>query len=350
MKFASATFSNSEKISLISNLSTMLAAGIPILEVVNSLREDAKGTTRVILEEMRNDLFGGKQLSVTFAKFPMVFDRVTVNVVKASEEAGTLDVTLKDLRENIRKETEFTDNVRSSLLYPVFIVIVFFAVFLVILFIVVPKIATVFSRLQTQLPLPTRLLIFLSSILTRYTSLVTVGAIGLVALVVFLYKTQRNFLLKLFFSMPLISALAHQIDLTRFSRSMYLLLYSGIPITAALELASDVVMKDSTRKLILSASAMLMSGKKLSESFRASPGHIPKLMIKLIEAGEKTGSLDRSMQDVSEYFDYQVTNTLKTLTVLLEPVMLVLVGFVIGGMMIAIVAPIYGLIGNVGIR
>ncbi|MEK7129938.1 MAG: type II secretion system F family protein [Patescibacteria group bacterium] len=350
MKPETATISNSEKIGLISNLSTMLGAGIPILEVVNSLLEDAKGGTKHILEMLRDDLSQGKQLYITFGKFPLVFDKVTVNVIKASEEAGTLDVTLRDLRENIRKEIEFTDKIKSSLLYPVFIVTVFFAVFLVILLVVVPKIATVFVRLRTELPIPTRLLIFLSNVLLNYTSAIIVGSALLMVLLVFLYREKRGLLFRIFFSFPLISNLVHEIDLTRFSRSMYLLLYSGIPITLALELASDVVIQGKTRTLILHAREMLLAGKKLSESLRASRGRVPMLMIKLIEAGERTGSLDRSMQDVSEYYDYQVSNMLKTVIALLEPVMLVLVGVVIGGMMVAIVAPIYGLIGKVGVR
>lgn len=350
MKPENMALSNSEKIGLISNLATMLGAGIPILEVVNSLLEDTKGNTKQILEALRDDISQGKQLYITFGKYPLVFDKVTVNVIKASEEAGTLDVTLRDIRDSVRKEIEFTDKIKSALLYPVFIVTVFFAVFLVILLVVVPKIATVFARLRTDLPLPTRILILLSTILVKYTALILVGSLALLVLLVFLYKQKRSGLFRIFFALPLVSYLVHEIDLTRFSRSMYLLLYSGIPITLALELASDVVIQSRTRQLVMRAKDMLLGGRKLSESLRAARGYVPMLMIKLIEAGERTGSLDRSMQDISEYFDYQVTNTLNTLIALLEPVMLVLVGLVIGGMMVAIVAPIYGLIGKVGTR
>ena len=126
------------------------------------------------------------------------------------------------------------------------------------------------------------------------------------------------------------------------------MLYSGLPITEALDLTIDVVVARKTAKIIKNCREMVTSGKKLSEGLRTGKGYIPTIMIKLIEAGERTGTLDRSLQDISEYFDYEVTNTLKTLTTLIEPVMLVLVGVVVGGMMLSIIAPIYGLISQIG--
>lgn len=349
-KLEHVSLSSAEKIGLISNLSTMLRAGLPIFEVVTSLNEDAKGNTKIILDTLTEDLTQGRQLYTTFSKFPLVFNKVAVNVIKASEEAGTLDQALVDLRKTIQEETEFTDKVKAALMYPLFIVGVFIVVFLVILVVVVPKIAVVFSRLQSDLPLPTRILIFISTGLLEYTLPLLVGLGVSIFLIIFLLKKYRLAVANFFFSWPLVTNLVHEIDLTRFSRSMYLLLNSGIPITTALELSSDVLMKPVTQRLVLSSREMIMAGKKLSEGLRSNKGTIPMLMIKLIEAGERTGSLDRSMQDISEYFDYQVTKTLKTLTALLEPIMLVLVGLVIGGMMVAIVAPIYGLIGKVGGR
>lgn len=340
----------SEKISLVSSLATMLSAGIPILEVVNSLSEDAKGNPKRILAALKAGLISGKNVSASFEQFPNVFDAVTVNVIKASEEAGTLDITLRDLKENMRKEMEFTDKIRSAMLYPAFIAMVFGGVLLLILIVVVPKIATVFVRLRTELPLPTKILIFLSNAILHNTVYVIAGA-GLIGVgAYFLFKAKRNLIFDVLFSLPLISQLVKEIDLTRFSRSLHLLLSSGLPITAALELTSRVVITRETARIIRVSRDMVLSGKTLSEGFRIAKGYFPTIMIKLMEAGEKTGTLDRSMQDISEYFDYQVSNTLKTLTALLEPIMLVLVGIVVGGMMLAIIAPIYGLISQVGAR
>lgn len=342
--------SASEKIGLISNLSTMLSAGIPILDAVSNLLEDAKGGTKKVLDTLRDDLTQGHQVHYSFAKFPDVFDKVTVNVVKASEEAGTLDVTLKDLKETIRKQTEFNDKVRSALVYPIFILIIFVGVLLLNLVMVVPKISQVFANLKVPLPAPTRVLMALSDLLVKNTIPTLGGIVIVIILAAFIYSRNKNFVLNIFYSLPLVSDLVKLIDLTRFSRSLHLLLTSGLPIVNALELTSDVVMRTGTKKVIDSSREMILSGKNLSEGLRTGKGYMPTIMIKLVETGEKTGSLDKSMQDISEYFDYEVSNSLKTMTTLLEPIMLVLVGVVVGGMMLSIIAPIYGLISQVGVR
>src|SRR5205814_116660 len=154
---------------LISNLHTMLASGIPILETVESLLEDAKGGQKKLLMSMREDLGQGQHMYITFAKFPKIFDKVTVSIIKSSEESGTLDTALEDLKISIRKEIEFNDKIRSALIYPVFILIIFILVMIVILVVVIPQIATVFTQLNVPLPLPTKIMIFLSHALLTYT-------------------------------------------------------------------------------------------------------------------------------------------------------------------------------------
>ena len=149
-------------------------------------------------------------------------------------------------------------------------------------------------------------------------------------------------------SLPVVSLLSQQIDLTRFTRSLYLLLSAGIPITAALELTENVVIKKEVQNAIIHAKNYVYGGKKLSDGFKDSKKVIPPIMIKIIEAGERSGQLDKSMLDVSEYLDYQVSGTLKTVTALIEPIMLVGVGILVGGMMMSIIAPIYQLIGQIG--
>lgn len=342
------TLSSSDKIALISNLHTMLASGIPILETVESLLEDAKGSQKKLLQAMRQDLGQGQHLYVTFAKFPKIFDKVTVSIIKAAEESGTLDTALEDLKTNIKREIEFNDKIRSALIYPVFILGVFVLVLVVILVVVIPKIATVFKQLNVTLPLPTKILIFLSDSLLTYTIPIIVVVCLLITGCVYFYKQNRMIVVRVLTSLPLISLLTQQIDLTRFTRSLYLLLTAGLPITVALELTQDVVIKKNISNAIKHAKNYVYGGKKLSEGFKDSRKVIPPIMIKIIEAGERSGSLDKSMLDVSEYLDYQVSNTLKTLTALIEPIMLVGVGILVGGMMMSIIAPIYQLIGQVG--
>lgn len=344
------SISNSEKLGLISNFATMLNAGLSVLEIVDSLLEDSKGNQKKLLEVLREDLVQGGHISSSFEKFPKVFDKITINLIKAAEEGGTLDVTLTDLKVGFKKETEFRDKIRAALTYPAFILIVFIGVLFMILSVVVPKIATVFLQLNVPLPLPTQILIFLSDLILKQTIFITTLGIILLALFIFMYITQKQLLLNIFLSFPLISNLARQIDLTRFSRSIYLLLNAGIPIAAALELSQEVVLKKEVSNAIIKSKEMVLSGNKLSEGLKLAKNIFPSIMIKITEAGEKSGSLDKSMQDASEYLDYQVSTTLRTLTSLLEPIMLIVVGVIVGGMMLAIISPIYGLIGQVGAR
>ncbi len=350
IKTHSVSLSNNEKLSLISNLSTMLSAGIPILEAVESLKEDSKGNQLKVLETLSDDLMQGQRVYSTMAKFPMIFDKVTVNIVKASEEAGTLDVALRDLITNIKKETEFSDKVRSAMIYPAFIMVVFIGLMVMILTVVIPKISTVFSRLNVELPLPTKIMIFLSDMILQYTVPIVLGFVLLAVGLVYLYKRNKRLLIRALISLPLISGLAQQIDTTKFTRSLFLLLTSGIPITIALELSEEVVVKKEVSLAISHAKEVVASGKKLSEGFKDSKNVFPTIVIKITEAGEKSGSLDKAMEDASEFMDYQVTGTLKTVTALIEPLMLVVVGVMVGGMMLAIIAPIYGLVGQVGPR
>lgn len=344
------TLSANDKLTFINNLATMLSAGISILEAVDSLLEDSKGNMKKLLTVLREDLIQGEHLHETFAKFPGVFDKVTVNIIKASEQAGTLDVTLKDLTNTIQKDIEFSDKIKSALMYPVLIFIVFSGVLLMILIVVVPKISQVFSRLRVTLPLPTRILIFISDLLINNTIPLIAGIAIFIILLIMVYKLNRGLIFGILFSLPVVSTLVKEIDLTRFSRSFYLLLSSGIPITSALELTQDVVARRDIARTIAASKEMVLAGKRLSEGFKANKRVIPTLMVKMMEAGEKTGTLDKSMQEIAEHMDYKVSSTLKILTALLEPVMLVFVGVLIGGMMLAIIAPIYGLIGQVGQR
>lgn len=342
------SLSDNEKLSIIGNLNTMLKAGISILEAVKSLIEDAKGNEKRFLDVMYDDLIQGNHIHTTLARFPRSFNKVSVSVIKASEQAGTLETALADLAKNIKKEMEFNGRIKSAMVYPALVGIVFMGVLLLILVVVMPKIKTVFTNLKMDLPLPTRVLIFMSDNILQNTIPLVICAVVIITVVVILFKRYRTLVGQVFYRFPLISRLIKEIDLTNFSRNLYLLLNAGVPITTALDLAKDVVIGRNTAMLIERSRMMVLSGKKLSDGLTGQKKFLPAIMVKLIEVGEKTGSLPGAMQDISEYLDAKVSDTLKTVTVLLEPLMLIVVGILVGSMMLAIIAPIYGLISQVG--
>ena len=342
-----AHLSNIEKLNFISNMQTMLAAGIPLADTVETMLTEVKGSQKKILTTLRDDINQGKKISESFEKFPDAFDSVIVHLLGAAEEAGTLDETLKDLTETIRRDIEFNDKVRSALTYPFIVICVFVAILLIMLVFVIPRITEVFVNLKVPLPLPTRVLIFMSNTFLTYMPFVIGGLVLFIVGTAFLYKQNKKALIKIIYSLPLFKGLAREIDFTRFTRSFALLLNSGIPIFNAMELAEQVVVKKEISDMLKHAKEVVASGKNLSEAFREYPKLVPGMVIRVTQAGERTGSLSKSMQDLSEYFDKVVSKKVKDMTTLLEPLMLVLIAALVGGMMLAVIAPIYGLIGQI---
>ena len=341
------SLSTQEKLSLITGLSTLIASGIPILEAVESLIEESKDNSKKILLQLKEDLNQGKSISESLARFPKSFDPTTINLIKAAEEAGTLDTSLKDLTQSIKKDAEFMGQVRSALAYPILVVIVLLLVLGLNLFFVIPRVADVFARLKIPTPLPTRILLFVSKIITTYT-IPTIVITVLGSVVLFLsVRANKKFFINLISALPIINKLILEIDLTRFTRSMALLLKSGIPIVDALEFSQDVVFKGEFRNLIGEAVKAVSSGKKLSEGLKKTKKLIPNFMLLIIEAAESSGTLEKSMQDLSEQFNDRVSTRIKTLTTLIEPLLLIIVGLMVGGIMLSIIAPIYNLIGNI---
>jgi type II secretory pathway component PulF len=169
-----------------------------------------------------------------------------------------------------------------------------------------------------------------------------------IAFIYFLYKTKKKALIQFIFSLPLISGLIQKIDLTRLTRSLHMLLSSGVNISYSLELVEDVVINKNIMAMIIYAEENVASGKSLGSAFRKYKKYVPPLIIRVIEAGEKSGHLDKSLLETSEYLDYEVSLSLKSFTALLEPIMIVFIGILVGGMMLSIIAPMYGLISQVG--
>jgi len=346
----SLSLSSSEKLNIIENLGTLLSAGIPILESVDSLLEETKGNTTKILETLKEDLNQGKTIAYSLTRHPKAFDPITVNLIKAAEEAGTLETALKDLTQSIKKDIDFANQVKGSMVYPILVLIVLLAVILLNLFFVIPRVSQVFTRLTVQIPLPTKILIFISNFANDNLIYVITATIFLVAASVFTFKVKKSLITGFIFSLPLISKLIMEIDITRFTRSMSLLLKSGLPIDEAIKLSEDVTSKREIKMAIEESRKLVDAGKTLSSGLKKHKKVIPGFMIRITEAGEKSGTLEKSMQELSNQFEDRVTNRLKTLTTLIEPFLLLVVGLLVGGLMLAIIAPIYNLIGQIGQR
>ena len=343
------SLSISDKLYLISNLATLLSSGIPILEAIDSLIPETSGNSRKILKTLRQDMNQGQTISQSFSRYPKAFDPITVNLIKAAEEAGTLETILKDLVKTIKKDIDFINKVKSALTYPILVLIILFLVLVINLFFVIPRIAQVFSRLHVPTPLPTKILIATSKLVVDNTLLSIAALIAFLLLILIIVKTQKAIFLGILGIIPPVNKLLTEIDLTRFTRSLALLLKSGIPITDSLKLTQNVVNKRKIEKIIAHASQEVAAGRKLSDGLKDNK-IIPNFMIRVTQAGEISGTLEQSMQELSEQFDDRVTQRVKNLTTLLEPLLLLIVGILVGAIMLSIIAPIYNLISNIKSR
>jgi type II secretory pathway component PulF len=346
----SISLSNKDKLALISNLATMLSAGIPILEAIDTLLEESKGNMRKILLLLRDSLNEGKPISYAFSLAPRVFDPVVINLLKAAEEAGTLEESLKDLTKSIKNQMAFNDHLKSSLTYPLFVLGVFVFILVVILTFVVPRIGKVFGGLRVPLPPATQFLIAVSDFFIGYWPHILAGLVVLIILTVMLYRVKKRAFINAFLRLPGLSSLGQMIDLTRFTHSMGLLLHAGIPVAEALELAKNTVVKKDMLKVVKQAQADVTAGKSLADGMRRGKKIIPPIMIRTIETAERSGTLEATMKEMGEYFEEQVNHRLKTVTTLIEPILLVVIGLLVGGMMLAVIAPIYSLITQINTR
>lgn len=342
--------SREDKIVFVSNLSVMLTSGIPLFDAIVSLIETSTGSKKKFLEIIKKDLNQGQPLSFSLAKFPDSFDAMAIHVIKNAEESGTLKQALKDYAITLKKDAEFLQKVEAALLYPVMVFIVFISVLLLMLLFVVPRIEEVFSHLPVVLPLPTKILMAISHFLTSYSYIVVGAILFILLLFIYLYQQQKRFVLDIFFSLPVLKNLSIAIDLNRFSRTMELLLGAGVPIVESLSIAKNVVFRKDIERIIIHTTHTVDSGKKVSEGLQTKEKLIPQIMIRMVEAGEKSGSLPKTMQDLAEYFENQTSNYLKSFVTLLEPTVLLFVGILVGLMLFAVVAPIYNLIGQLSNR
>lgn len=339
-----------DKLVIVSSMSTMLSAGIPILEAVEALLADSKKQTKKFLMLLQQNLNEGKQISAAMEASPQSFDGVTVSLVRAGEEAGTLESVLQDLEKSIKEEMAFRDKLRASMLYPLFIMMVFFGVLLVILGFVIPRVSKVFLGLKLQLPPITQLMIGASSGLFNYWPYIIGVIIALICAGVLIYRAKRQAVINGFLKLPLLKRLGWQIDMSRLCRSLALQLKAGVPISEALLLTKAVVNKKEAIQLVERMSEAVSNGKPLSEGVQPVAGAISQLTIRIIKTGEQSGTLEKTMQELAEYYENQVSHTLSTISTLIEPVLIVVIGLLVGGMMLAIIAPMYNLIGQIQTR
>jgi type IV pilus assembly protein PilC len=330
-------------------LATMLRAGMPLPEALNILRRESENKRlRKILTDVAFQIRKGASLSVSLSKYPKDFDEIFLTMVKAGEESGNLDKTFDYLSKQLLASHEMAQKVKGAMVYPAVIVVAMLANGILMVTFVLPKISEVFSQLNLDLPVTTRLILGFGNFVGENTSVVIAGFLIflLTIFLVFYIRTTRKIISSTFTRLPIVKKLVDQIDVSRFARTLSALLKSAVPILSALDVSSDTLSQDRLKKEAKKFSARVAAGESLSEVIIKSKKIFPQVMTQTIRAGEESGSLEIVLEELAEFYEREVDYSLKRLTSIIEPALMLVIGVGVGAMVVMMVIPIYSIVGS----
>jgi type IV pilus assembly protein PilC len=329
--------------------SVMIDAGLPLVQCLEILAGQQENKFfQKVLTGTRSAVEGGATLSAAMRQFPKVFDGLYVNMVEAGETGGILDTILQRLSQYIEKNVKLQRAVKSALVYPVGVLTVAGGVITLLLWKVVPVFATLFAGLGVTLPLPTRVVITASNLVGSYFGLALL--VGLVAsifgLKVWYGTSQGRFILdSIILKVPVIGILMRKIAVARFTRTLGTLISSGVPILEGLDITARTAGNAVVERALLKVRRALEEGKSLTEPLRETDV-FPGMVTQMIGVGEQTGAMDAMLQKIADFYEDEVDAAVKDLLTALEPVMIVFLGVVVGGVVISMYLPLFSLIGQ----
>jgi type IV pilus assembly protein PilC len=329
--------------------SVMIDAGLPLvqcLEILGSQQENK--TFQKVLTGTRGSVEGGATLSAAMRQYPKVFDALYVNMVEAGETGGILDTILQRLSTYIEKNVKLKRAVQSAMVYPIGVMSIAAAVIILLLWKVVPIFATLFAGLGVDLPLPTKIVIGLSNFIgSIFGLLIVLAIVGIIIAIKVWYGTEqgRYVLDSIILKLPVLGILMRKIAVARFTRTLGTLIASGVPILEGLDItartAGNAVVERSLQKVRRS----LEEGKSLTEPLKDS-AVFPGMVTQMISVGEQTGAMDAMLQKIADFYEEEVDAAVKDLLTALEPIMIVFLGLVVGGVVISMYMPLFSLIGK----
>jgi len=331
-------------------LATMIDAGLPLvqsLEILSSQQESK--VFKDIIREIREDVEGGSTFAGALKKHPVTFDELYTNLVVAGEEGGILDNILTRLANYIEKAEALKKKVKSALVYPTTIVGVAIIVVIILMIFVIPVFETMFKSAGQTLPLPTLIVLTMSRIVKKYVFILIPGVILFFYLIKKYYQTEAGKIMidGLILKLPVFGPLFQKISVARFSRTLGTLVSSGVPILDGLTIVSKASGNRTIEAAILNARASIREGETIAEPLSRS-GQFPPMVIQMISVGESTGALDTMLSKIADFYEDEVDVAVGNLTSLLEPFLMMFLGIVIGGVVIAMYLPIFNMASAVG--
>jgi type IV pilus assembly protein PilC len=329
--------------------SVMIDSGLPLVQCLEILASQQENKTfQKVLAGTRASVEGGATLSAAMRQYPKVFDALYVNMVEAGETGGILDTILQRLSSYIEKNVKLQRAVKSALVYPVGVLTVAAGVIILLLWKVVPIFATLFAGLGVDLPLPTKIVINLSNLVGSvfgFLMLLAVGA-AIFGLKVWYGTPQGRFILDgVILKVPIVGILMRKIAVARFTRTLGTLIASGVPILEGLDITAKTSGNAIVEKALQQVRKSLEEGKSLTEPLKDSEV-FPGMVTQMISVGEQTGAMDAMLQKIADFYEEEVDAAVKDLLTALEPIMIVFLGLVVGGVVISMYLPLFSLIGK----
>ena len=324
-------------------LSTLLHAGIPLVPAISAMVEQLSNNPLAkIFAQIRDKVNEGKSFADTMEDYPEIFSEIYISLVRAGEATGTLEDVLLRIAQMSEKRNNLTNKVKSAMVYPLFMAIVGAAVVVFIFTFIIPGITKLFLEMNRQLPWPTVMLIDISTFLQNYFWFILISLGIFVTCLVLAFRTAagRTIWDKYILRFPLFGSLILKISIARFSRTLAVLLASGLSIVESLNLGQKVIGNLVLLEVIENAKNAISHGQSIAQSFRKKE-IFPPIVIHMIAAGEKSGSIEEGLTNVADVFDNEVESAVRALTSLLEPVMIILLGIIVGFIVLSILLPIF---------
>lgn len=337
--------SEKEKTIFTRQLATMVAAGLPLARSLEILVGQTRNPRfREMLSASLRDIQAGVSLSSSLEKHEGIFSRVYLSLIRAGEASGALDNILKRLAENQEKRQKFIGETRGALIYPAIVVVGMGGVFVMMMTFVIPKLTDMYRDLGADLPLPTKIMIGLSDFMTGFWWLILLMT-GLTALGLWRFSQTaqgRHLFARFVLRLPIVGPISGQSQLAELSRTLGLLIQSGVPILTALDISKGAIGNVLYLEALDRAAVAVEKGTPLSEAMKKEP-LFPVSLAQMVEVGEETGKVDEVLFKVSTFFENEVDQSVKNLATALEPIIMVLLGVMVGFLILSVILPIYSL-------
>ncbi len=336
-----------DKVFFTENLKVMIHAGLSISEALNTLALQAeKKSFKKIIGLVKADVEAGRPLSTSLGKFPKIFPSIFVSMIQIGEVSGTLENVLQELTQQMKKDYDLRSKVKGAMTYPVVVCVAMLGIVIALVTFVLPKLLGVFKEFgNVKLPLATQILIKITDFTHDHGIIVAVGAaVTVTALVMFARTKIGTYLLdRVIISAPIIGPIARKVNLARFARTVSGLLHTDIPVIQAFNVTSQVLANVHFRDATLDAAERIKKGESIGRSLAAHGNLFPPLLVQMVLVGERAGTVDELLSDIAAFYEQQVDQVLSNLSSIIEPILILMLGGMVGGIALAVITPIYAL-------